>query len=228
MSTLAETYGEQPVPIEKERVVSRPSRAAHTTLSLPASLYHEQIQSLIQQIFLQPESASVRHVGLAATEDSAEIGQLCFEMAQMLAESKQYDVGLIDASPGSIQLETHLELTPPENPITAWPIAPHLWFVPRQNWMNGHGQINEQNTARLRELAAEFDYSILRCPSVSWLTTQVGRACDGLVLVLTAKKTRRLVARQIKEQLCNARAPLLGTVLRERPLPIPEALYRSL
>jgi Mrp family chromosome partitioning ATPase len=56
----------------------------------------------------------------------------------------------------------------------------------------------------------------------------MGQACDGLVLVLAANKTRRLVAAQIKDQLRRAQIPLLGTVLAERRFPIPQGLYRSL
>jgi len=48
------------------------------------------------------------------------------------------------------------------------------------------------------------------------------------VLVLTANKTRRLVAAQIKDQLSKAQVPLLGTVLAERRFPVPQGLYRSL
>jgi Mrp family chromosome partitioning ATPase len=49
-----------------------------------------------------------------------------------------------------------------------------------------------------------------------------------MVLVLTANKTRRLVAAQIKEQLNKSQIALLGTVLVERRFPVPQGLYRSL
>ena len=82
--------------------------------------------------------------------------------------------------------------------------------------------------SRLRELTAEFDFSILSCAPVSWLTATIGQTCDGLVLVLTANRTRRLVALQIKDQLRQAQVPLLGTVLADRRFPVPQGLYRSL
>jgi len=103
-------------------------------------------------------------------------------------------------------------------------------MVPRQSWLPDEGgqRITEQNLARLRELTAEFDFSILWCAPVSWLTLSIGQVCDGVVLVLTANKTRRLVAAQIKDQLNQAQVPLLGTVLTERRFPVPQGLYRSL
>ena len=81
---------------------------------------------------------------------------------------------------------------------------------------------------RLRDFMKGFDFCILYCAPVSWLTARIAQSCDGIVLILTANKTRRLVAAQIKEQLTKARIPLLGTVLAERRLPVPQGLYRKL
>jgi capsular polysaccharide biosynthesis protein len=103
-------------------------------------------------------------------------------------------------------------------------------MVPRQSWLpDACGlRLSDRNLSRLRELTTEFDFSILWCAPVSWLTTSIGHACDGMVLVLTANKTRRLVAAQIKDQLRKAQVRLLGTVLAERRFPVPQGLYRSL
>jgi Mrp family chromosome partitioning ATPase len=103
-------------------------------------------------------------------------------------------------------------------------------MVPRQSWLPDAGgrRLTDQNLSRLREITTEFDFSILWCAPVSWLTASIGQACDGLVLVLTANKTRRLVAAQIKDQLSKAQVPLLGTVLAERRFPVPQGLYRNL
>jgi Mrp family chromosome partitioning ATPase len=103
-------------------------------------------------------------------------------------------------------------------------------MVPRQSWLEETcGQrATDHAICKLHELTAEFDFSILWCAPASWLTASIGQACDGLVLVLTANKTRRLVAVQIKDQLNKAQIPLLGTVLAERRFPVPQGLYRSL
>lgn len=220
MTTLVQSELEQVVSSEGIGAASQGSEATSV-------LYHEQIQSLGQQVFFN-KIAPVRHIGVTAVESSTEIAHLCFDVALVLANEGRYDIGLIDASPVSLPLETRLALAPSARTDSAWSIAPHLWFVPRRNWMPLGGVLTEQSTAHLRELAAEFDFSILHCPPLSWLTARIGGACDGLVLVLTAHKTRRLAARRIKDQIQKTRIPLLGTVLRERRLPIPEALYHSL
>jgi Mrp family chromosome partitioning ATPase len=103
-------------------------------------------------------------------------------------------------------------------------------MVPRQSWLPDAGgrRLTDRNLSRLRELTTEFDFSILCCAPVSWLTASIVQTCDGLVLVLTANKTRRLVAAQIKDHLSKAQVPLLGTVLAERRFPVPQGLYRNL
>jgi hypothetical protein len=205
-------------------------QAQRKGVSLIASVHDDQIHALVQQLFFRHESKPVRHVGFATVEASTETATLCLEVAAALAEESKYDIGLIDAYPDSVPLETKLQIPSPNPAEATWPIAPRLWMVPRQSWLpEDCGQrITDQNLSRLRELTTEFDFSILWCAPVSWRMASIGQTCDGLVLVLAANKTRRLVAAQIKDQLSKAQVPLLGTVLAERRFPVPRGLYRSL
>jgi hypothetical protein len=195
----------------------------------PGSVHDDQVRALVQQLFFRNESDLVRHVGFVTIEPSTETALLCLEVARAVATGGLYDVGLIDAHPGSSTLQSELHLQSPNNEAS-WLLAPRLWMVPRHSWLDdARGQkITDQTLVKLRELTAQFDFSILWCAPVSWLTAGIGQLCDGLVLVLTANKTRRLVAAQIKEQLSKAQIPLLGTVLAERRFPVPRGLYRSL
>ncbi len=228
MNTLLGLLAEAP-PVKQPRVTPIRKQFQRTAVS-PASVHDEQIHMLVQQLFFRHESGPVRHVGFSAVETSAATAALCLEVARVLAEENRYDVGLIDTHSDPVLLQTHLRIPSPNLPEPNWPIASRLWMVPRQSWRPGaSGQrITDQNLSRLRELTTEFDFSILWCAPVSWLTASIGQACDGLVLILTANKTRRLVAAQIKDQLMKAHVPLLGTVLAERSFPVPQGLYRSL
>jgi hypothetical protein len=205
-----------------------PSFESDTTFAF--SRRDEQIYALVQQLFFRHISGPVHSVGFATLETTASAARLCFEAATMLAEEGSYDVGLIDAGPGQTPLADELRIPSPANRTVPWAVAQRLWFVPRGSWCRDRGQqpASNKNLELLREYIAEFDFSIVRCPPVSWLTARVGQDCDGLVLVLTANKTRRLVAAQVKEQLSRAHVPLLGTVLAERRFPVPFGLYRSL
>ena len=231
MNTFRELLIEIPAAAEQRRTTPIREQVQREAVSPAVSVHDEQIHALVQQLFFRPGSRPVRHVGLVPVEASTAIAKLCLEVAGALAEEDRYDVGLIDAHSDSVPLQTQLQIPPPTRGEAAWPIAPRLWMVPRQSWLpdaSGH-RITDQNLSRLREITTEFDFSILWCAPVSWLTASIGQACDGLVLVLTANKTRRLVAAQIKDQLSKARVPLLGTVLAATPFsraagPVPESV----
>ena len=214
----------------KPRVTPIREPVQRPELSRVASVQDEQIHALVQQLFFRHESGPVRHVGFSSVEASTETATLCLAVAKALAAGERYDVGLIDAHSDPVRLQSHLQIPSSNRAEPTWLIAPRLWMVPRQSWLpDSCGQrTTDQNLSRLRELTIEFDFSILWCAPVSWLAASIGQACDGLVLVLTANKTRRLVAAQIKDQLSKAQVPLLGTVLTERRFPVPQGLYRSL
>jgi Mrp family chromosome partitioning ATPase len=214
----------------KPRVTPIREQVQRPEISPVASVQDEQIHALVQQLFFRHESGPVRHVGFSSVEASTETATLCLAVAKVLAAGERYDVGLIDAHSDPVRLQSHLQIPSAHRAEPTWLIAPRLWMVPRQSWLpDSCGQrTTDQNLSRLRELTIEFDFSILWCAPVSWLAASIGQACDGLVLVLTANKTRRLVAAQIKDQLSKAQVPLLGTVLTERRFPVPQGLYRSL
>jgi len=230
VNTLRELLAETLPVAEQPRPTPITEQVQQEAVSPAASVHDEQIHALVQQLFFRPESRPVRHVGFATIEPSTATTTLCLEVARALAAEGRYDVGLIDAHPDSVPLETQLQIPPPNPAEATWQIAPRLWMVPRQSWLPDAGgrRLTDRNLSRLRELTTEFDFSILCCAPVSWLTASIVQACDGLVLVLTANKTRRLVAVQIKDQLSKAQVPLLGTVLAERRFPVPQGLYRNL
>jgi hypothetical protein len=240
MTTIFGLLAEAPVAAEQPRVTPIRERVGRAQICSAASvqddlIHDQQIHALVQQLFFRRESVPPRHVGFVAAEASTDSAALCLQVASALAEEDRYDVGLVDASPDSLPLQTQLEISPPSRTEATWAIGPRLWMVPRQSWLPDHhgsdkrgSRVTSQNLSCLRELTEEFDFSILRCAPASWLTAGIGQSCDGLVLVLTANKTRRIVATQIKDQLSRAQVPLLGTVLANRRFPVPQGLYRSL
>jgi Mrp family chromosome partitioning ATPase len=188
----------------------------------------EQIRGLVQQLF-SPSEGRVRHVGFSALERGTDTFQICLAVASALAETGNRDVGLIDA--GLLTTPRHARLeSEPDGSDKSQVLGPHLRLVPRWTWLgNADDQrIWDSSFAKLRRAAMEFDYSITSFDSLSWVTARLSQICDGLVLVLTANKTRRLVAAEVREQLRRMRIPVLGTVLAERRFPIPEGLYRRL
>ena len=88
----------------------------------------------------------------------------------------------------------------------------------------------EQMCSNLLRLSKQFSHVIVGAPPLGPdITASVlGRALDGVVLVVEANSTRRISARNAKEMLEAANVRLLGTVLNNRTFPIPEKVYRRL
>ena len=232
MSALGELLREtaqKPADTQRRRSPLRIERAAKSEPLGAFSIRDEQIRSLVQQLFFRREAGPVRRVGFTPVEASAETARLCFDVASTLVHETAYEVGLIDGG-GESPLATQLQIAVPEGVQAPWAISQRLWLAPRESWCAPDSQqaVTDQSLERLRELTTEFDFSIVVCPPVSWLTARIGHSCDGLVLVLTANRTRRLVAAQVAGQLRETDIPVLGTVLAERRFPVPAGLYRSL
>jgi Mrp family chromosome partitioning ATPase len=82
----------------------------------------------------------------------------------------------------------------------------------------------------LADVRMQFGYSIVEAPPAgeSDLATAMAQFADGIILVLSAQRTRRIMARKIKGMLEAAQARILGTVLSDRVFPIPDGIYRRL
>jgi hypothetical protein len=78
------------------------------------------------------------------------------------------------------------------------------------------------------EIRGAFEYFLFSASMNDGTLPLLGNLCDAAVLVVSANATRREAALRAKEQLIRQRVNLLGTVLDERTLPIPEFLYRRI
>jgi Mrp family chromosome partitioning ATPase len=228
MTTLG-LIAELPTATEPQRMPVREAAVTSPAAFRGHGVHDEQIQALVQQLFLQQNPALVRHVGFAAVDSETETAQLCLDVALTLADSGSHDVGLVDARLQSEPLHTQLQIPAGSRPDASWPISDRLWLAPRRSWLDDSPQrIWDPSLARLRAVTMEFDFSIVCLDPVSWFTAKLNQSCHGLVMVLRASQTRRLVAAQMQENLRRARVPLLGTVLTGRRFPIPTGLYRNL
>lgn len=220
----------EPISVTEPQPRAPLREVATTPAALRAdSLYDQQIQTLVQELFFRQRPSLVRHVGFAAVETQTDTAQLCLNVATALAASSSYDVGLIDGQLQANPLHTHLQMPEGSRVDTSCLIAPRLRLAPRQRWLDdGPNWMSGSSLGRLRTVTMEFDFSILCLDPISWFTAQLSQSCNGVVMVLTANKTRRLVAAQLQRQLHRARVPLLGTILSERRFPVPTGLYRNL
>ena len=103
-----------------------------------------------------------------------------------------------------------------------------LWLAPFGVANNLNRQL-ERCRVRFAELRAEFNYVLVSAPPLTCETeaTLLGRAVDGMVLIVEANKSKRDSVRRAKEHLEKAQVRVLGVVLDQHTFPIPKFLDRK-
>jgi hypothetical protein len=207
----------------------------------PEQFEREQLRGLMRQVFFSNAAQPVRQVLFTAADVSTEIALLCRQVGEALAREIKGNVAVLGRVMASQETTRQEERqtdfvrsraaedgTSPQN--AARRIKGNLWLLSE---LPGSRSLAAEGTilySRLCELRTEFDYSIVEGPpaAVSSEAAALGQLTDGVVLVLTAYRTRRAAAQKIKEMLERSRIRILGTVLAGRTFPIPSALYRRL
>jgi len=224
-----------------ERTVPTTDRAEPATTKLqsiscwnPETFAREQIRRLVRQVFLASTPRAIRQVVFSAVEAEADIGTISLRVGEALAIETPADVAVVGVSQErATGFDTCLHDS--RNDVgdrstalrrMATRLKGNLWLVPdriaRANSTSLH--------TFLRDVRQEFQYSILQGQAAgeSSVTAEIAQAADGLILVVSAKRTRRAAALKIKQMLEQAEVHILGAVLSDREFPIPESIYRRL
>lgn len=200
----------------------------------PENFARQQIRGLVRQIFFSHALRPVRQVAISALESETEVRNLCRNVGEALSRETAGSVAVIGAYPRLIHTA---EPEPDERAGTKAVVTPlrriasrpraNLWLVP-----DGPRETDSSTSlsSYLGDVRREFDYSIVQGPVAgeSDEATAMAQFADGIILVLSARRTRRATAQKIKQALEAAHARILGTVLSDRAFPIPEAIYRKL
>ena len=181
-----------------------------------------QIRGLIRQVFTSGVSPAIRQVVFSGIDAEADVGGVCRKVGETLAAETGKDVVVITSG------------APPElargiDPFEVRKVAKHvdgkLWSLQLSN--DSSHVAGSSLVAYLKEVRREFEYSIVAASAgVADEAVVMGQAADGIILVLSALRTRRAAALRFREALGSSR--LLGTILTDREFPIPSAIYRRL
>lgn len=201
----------------------------------PQAFAREQIRGLVRQVFLSNIERAARQVVFCALEPETDVLNLCWRVGEALAQETKQSIGIVGDYPqafneaGAFAMEEVRFVTDETTVPNSTRVGSNLWLVPPVG-----KEENQSSTAALHSLLGairtRFEFSIVVAPCATESTTAAALAqlADGIVLVLSAQRTRRITARKIKEKLESAQARLLGIVLSDRVFPIPERLYRRL
>jgi hypothetical protein len=196
----------------------------------PENFARQQIHGLVRQVFLSSALRPVRQVVFSAVEPGTDVRSLCRQVGEELSREISSSVAIVGT-----HLPTQLNPDRIVEPVIRIGLKPlhriasrlheNLWLVPRA----GAGSTASLHSY-LGEVRREFDYSIVEAPPAgeSDEAAAMAQFSDGIVLVLSAHRTRRVTARKVKDALETAQARILGSVLSDRMFPIPEGIYRRL
>jgi hypothetical protein len=204
----------------------------------PENFAREQIRGLVRQVFFVNAAHPVRQAVFSPLEPDTDMPDLCRRVGEALALQTSATVAVVGEYPRLLQGADTQRAKPPERAIQdggmplrqiAARVRGNLWLVPDQE--RGENSLTTVSLhSYLGEVRRQFEYSIVQAPRAgeSDAATAMAQVADGIILVLSAHRTRRAAARQIKAELEAAQVRILGTVLSDRMFPIPEAIYRRL
>lgn len=218
---------------ERERARRRTFAEPRTSWS-PESFAREQVQGLVRQLFLCDNEKRVRHVLFTAIDRETDVESITWLVAEGLALENVGSVAVMglfpnipreDSEPVQVRREDRRSETPGLRTV-ALRLRENLWLLPSRN---GSVPNAPNRNARVCELRREFDFSLVAGPAAD---LPEGKAMlqtvDGVVLVISARYTRKATALSVKRALQLANPRILGTVLIDREFPIPASIYRRL
>ena len=228
---FAQTTGREQVRPEPESVVE----AGGWT---PEKFGREQIQGLVRQVFLSNVGRPVRQVVFSALEPETDVKQICRQVGEALAVETLGRIAVVGEYPQVLREGEKSKPEMNEHSATdesaqmrrgAIRVRGNLWLMPAQETDGDRGAPAWLHSY-LDTMRREFEYSIVEGPPAGESNEAMAMAqlADGIILVLSARHTRRVTARKTKEMLEAAQVRILGTVLSDRVFPIPHGIYRRL
>lgn len=200
----------------------------------PEDFARQQIHGLVRQVFFSTAARPVRQVVFSSVEPQTDVRSICRRVGEALARETLGSVAVLGGAAQVLQYAGRISERVTRDGVMplqriATRIRGNLWLVPSARTDAVSGTTASLHSY-LGELRREFEYSIVEGPPAgkSNEATAMAQFADGIILVLSAQRTRRVTARKVKEALEGAQARILGTVLGDRVFPIPEAIYRRL
>lgn len=182
----------------------------------------DQIRGLVRQVFTSGLTPPVHQIVLGAIEAGIDVGGIGCKVGETLAVETDKEVVVVTSGPPDFCLE----LEPMESVRrAAMQVNKNLWSV---HLPNDRRYIPTRSLqSYMAKIRREFEYSIVAASAGEpHEALAMGQASDGVILVLSAMRTRRAGALRFRDALTQLR--LLGTVLTDREFPIPAAIYRRL
>ena len=191
----------------------------------------EPASALVHQLFFPSPQVRRTAVLLAAADAHSKASQICEQVAIALSNSSGEMVGIVESNSSEEPLLLKKRPTNVDRSIwqtCAISVAERVRRIPSALVCKDHSKKHDVNGGGLSELRGTFPYFLLSAAIADSEMPWLCNMCDAAVLVVTANVTRKRTALRAKEQVLRHGVTLLGTVLDQRTLPIPESVYRWL
>jgi hypothetical protein len=202
----------------------------------PESFAREQICGLVRHLFFSNADRPLHQIVFSAVDRETDVRNICRQIGEELALQTAANVAVAGDYPMEVlqndrycadgidclSTDGKSSLQHPSIRVRA-----NLWLLPSPQKYAARATLLHSYLKKVRK---EFEYSIVEGPpsGESNLASAMAQFTDGIILVLSAHRTRRISARRVKDTLETARVHFLGTILSDRAFPIPERIYRRL
>jgi hypothetical protein len=189
------------------------------------------VSSLVHQLFYPAAGIKRSSILFAAADAHSKNSGLCEQVAVALSNSSGGIVGIVESDTNGEFLP--LKKKPANVSRSVWqayttPVAERVRRIPSALVCDTPYGSDSPNRDGLEDLRSAFSYFLLSAAAPDREIPALCKMCDAAVLVVTANITRKQTALRAKEMLLRQGVTLLGTVLDQRTLPIPESIYRLL
>ena len=202
--------------------------------------YPPEMLPLVQGLFLSTAGGNLNQVVFCGVDEENGSSIVCASAGRTLSANCIGSVCLVDANVYSaslsrlfgIERQAAFSVRARSLRERCMQVEDNLW-VAEPSALAGSGPsfpMMGEMKERLAQLRLEFDYLLFDVAGTSVASDAaiLGQAVGGVVLVIEANITRRVAARKALQMFDAAGVRLLGTVLQNRSLPIPPALYKKL
>jgi len=199
----------------------------------PANAPNEPAFALMHQLFFPSATLRRTSILLVSADATSKASSLGENIAVGLAQISGGMVGIIESASPLQRNPWEGKGLPSGFGRGLWQmyssrLAERVWQIPITLLGNEPNEKRGPSCDALKELRSSFDYFLLSAAINDCEMPSLCNLCEAAVLVLTANVTRREAALKAKEQLLRQGVTLLGTVLDQRTMPIPESIYRRL
>jgi len=207
----------------------------HPAGCIPSSLVNsvdDPSFSLMHQLFFPLGKPRRSSILLVSVDRDFGVTRLSEQMAVALSKASGETVAIVapehETGSASLKKPASAAFGIPKWQSQTSPIAERVRRIPLDLLFAETTGVGDSRRTSLDQFRGTFEYFLLAATMSDNALPALCSLCEAAVLQVTAHVTRREAALQAKEQLMRQGVNLLGIVLDQRTLPIPESIYRRL